>query len=144
MTAVEREAQVLARLLKTARMQAEDAGRRLGALKIAYAEADDAIRILVDAVHDEESAARAASMVGFAHLAGYLEGSHRKRAALEATKARLSDEIAAAEAALEDAYGGMKRFEHLADRHRALIDARRRRREIADLDEAALLRFSRS
>lgn len=144
MTALEREAHVLAKLLKAARLQADEASRRLGALQISYAEADDAIRILVDAIHDEETAARATCVVGFEHLAGFLAGAHQKRSVLEATKASLSVEIADARRALEDAYAEMKRFEHLAERLRTAIVSRRRRKEIADVDAAALIRFSRS
>ncbi len=144
MKAVEREAHALAKLLKLARRNAEEAGLRVATLQSSFAEADASLRLLADAVHDEEAAARAAAVVGFKHLAGFLEGAIRKRAALEETKTRLQAEIETAGRDLDAAYAEMKRFEHLTDRLCERAEDQRRKKELADIDAAALSRFLRS
>ncbi len=144
MKANEREGHALAKLLKVARMNAEKASRRLGDLEAARQQADASLRLLADAISDEEAAAQAAEIVGFAQLAGYLAGAAQKRAALIETGAKIAIETIAAERDLADAYAELKKLEHLVERSQLSLERGRRKTENASIDGAALARFVRS
>lgn len=139
----EREALALVKLLKVARMKADETGRRIAELETARLKAEAALRLLDEAVSNEEAAAKAAEIVGFAQLAGFLAGASRKRAALEATRAQVAAEIDVARRALEDAYSEVKKLEHLVERSRLAADRRDRRVEAVQMGDAAIARFIR-
>lgn len=143
MLANQREAAALAKLIKLARTRSDEASRRVEDLNAAMKRTEDEIRLLVESVHTEESAARAAEIVGFVQLAGFLAGATQKRAALEETKAQLAAEIETAIGELETAHIETKKLEHLIDRARQSVARRRRHAEGAVNDEAALARFVR-
>lgn len=139
----EREAFALAKLLKIARMNADEASRRIAELEAAHKEAVASLRFLAEAVSNEEAAAKAAEIVGFAQLSGFLAGAARKRSALEATKAQIEREIEAARADLDQTFSEMKKLEHLSERARQIAERRLRRAETRDMDDAAIARFVR-
>lgn len=139
----EREALALAKLLKIARLKADETSRRVAQLGAAMSSTDASLRLLAEAVSNEESAAKAAEIVGFAQLAGFLAGAERKRAALEATKRQIAAEIEAARGDLENAYSELKKLEHLVERSRLAAERRDRRAEAVRMDDAAISRFAR-
>ena len=139
----EREALALVKLLKIARMKADETGRRIAELETARLKTEAALRLLDEAVSNEEAAAKAAEIVGFAQLAGFLAGAARKRAALEATRTQISAEIEAARNDLETSYSEVKKLEHLIERSRLAAERRDRRAEAARMSDAAIARFVR-
>ena len=133
------EANALLKLIKVARARADEVAVRIEALRAALVANDASLGMLDATVLEESTAARAAEMVGFTQLAGFLVGADKKRAILKETQERLIGEIRSAEADLRAAYCELKKLEHVADRARVHADRRRRRREGADLDDAARL-----
>lgn len=140
----QREAAALAKLLKVARTKAEGAGRQMAALEAALARTDEALHLLAESVSNEEEAARAAELVGFTQLAGFLAGAAEKRSALMKTRADILCELQTARPALAEAFAEMKRLEHLVDRSRLAAAGRKRKAESAALDSAGLDRFARA
>ena len=143
MSAGEREGAALVKLLRLSRMKADDCGRRIAELETARRNADASLRLLADAVSSEEAAARAAEIVGFAQLAGFLAGAARKRAALEATKTQIDEEIEVARGDLHALYSETRRLEHLVERARLAAERRNRRAEAELMSDAAIARFVR-
>lgn len=143
MTINEREGASVLKLLKISRLKADETGRRIADLEAALVRADASLKLLADAVSDEEAAARAAEIVGFAQLAGFLTGAARKKATLEATKTQIAAEIETARRDLDDLFIETKKLEHLVERAR-LVDRRRDlRAEAASMSDAAIARFVR-
>lgn len=139
MTRGGREAQALAKLIRLARARADEVSARLVTLRAALSSNEAALAMLRDCVREESSAAKAAEIVGFVQLAGYLLGAERKRAALELTRGQLIDEIEASQTGLNEAWVELKKLEHLAERARLSDDRSRRRSENAESDELAQL-----
>lgn len=139
----EREALALVKLLKIARLKADETSRRIAQLDAAKKKTDASLLLLAEAVSNEESAAKAAEVVGFAELAGFLAGAELKRAALEATKRQIAAETELARGALENAYSELKKLEHLVERSQLAAERRDRRAEAARMDDAAISRFAR-
>lgn len=139
-----KNARAFAKLLKVARAKTDAHAQRLGGLEAALGRTDASLRILSDAVHSEESAARAAAAIGFTLLAGYFEGAAQKRAALIRTKSAITAEIANARGELDAAFSEMKRLEHLVERAKRAAEDGRRKREGAAMDAAALARCGRA
>lgn len=143
MSASEREAIALAKLLKISRLKADEASRKLAELEAALSRARASLLLLEEAVSSEEAAASAAEVIGFAQLAGFLAGAAQKRMALETTKRQLEAELTTARTNLEASFSEASKLEHLVERSR-LADLRRERRlEAARLNEAAIAGFSR-
>ncbi len=140
----DREAIALAKLLKIARIRMDDAAAGVAALEASLAQTDGSLRLLADAVAGEEAAAKAAEVVGFAQLAGFLAGAERKRAALEATRAQILAGIAAAQSDLETAFAETSKLDHLAERVRLAAQKHMRRAETLALNEAASAGFRRA
>ncbi|OFX00410.1 MAG: hypothetical protein A3E78_15955 [Alphaproteobacteria bacterium RIFCSPHIGHO2_12_FULL_63_12] len=143
MTINEREGAALLKLLKISRLKADETGRRIANLEAAWVKTDASLKLLADAVSNEEAAARAAEVVGFAQLAGFLTGAARKKATLEATKTQIAAEIESARGDLEDLFIETKKLEHLVDRARLAAQRRDRRVEAASMSDAAIARFVR-
>lgn len=141
MTNHDREAAAIVKLLRVATSKTDDASRRLAALRSAHAGVTQSLRVLADAISGEEEAAKAAEVVGFMQLAGYLAGAAQKRAVLESSAASLAAEIDATEGLLQEAFAETKKLEHLIERARLQTDKRQRRRDAAVLDDVALVRF---
>ncbi|NWG92943.1 MAG: hypothetical protein HXY21_10635 [Parvularculaceae bacterium] len=144
MRANPREAAAFAKLLKVSRTRADEAGRRIGDLEAALARTQEALHLLAESVSSEEEAARAAELIGFTQLAGYLAGAAVKRDALLKTRADILTELQKARSALAEAFAEMKRLEHLVERSRLAAAGRKRKVEAAALDHAALQRFARA
>lgn len=144
MTGIEREAQALAKLLKVARARTDETSRRIGDLESALAQTNLSLRLLDDAVATEEAAAKAAVVVGFVHLAGYLSGAMQKRATMAATRDSLAVELEMARSDLSEAFSEMKRLELLVERARLAGEKRRRKTETALAEETAIARFVRT
>jgi flagellar export protein FliJ len=144
MRANRREAAALAKLLKVARTKAEEAGRQTAALEAALSKTDEALHLLAASVSSEEEAARAAELVGFTQLAGFLAGAGIKRSALLETRAEILSELQTARPALAEAFAEMKRLEHLIGRSRLAQADQKRKAEGAALDSAGLVRFARA
>ncbi len=143
MMANEREALALAKLLKIARMNTDENSRRIAVLVEAQKKADASLRLLAEAVSNEEAAAKAAEVVGFSQLAGFLAGAIQKRTALEATKSQIEGEIAAARVDLEASFSEAKKLEHLVDRTRLYAQKLGRRLDADKMNDAAIARFVR-
>jgi flagellar export protein FliJ len=140
----DREATALAKLLKIARIRMDDAAVRVAALEASLAQTEGSLRLLADAVAGEEAAAKAAEVVGFAQLAGFLAGAERKRAALEATRAQIRAEIGAARSELEAAFVETCKLDHLVARAQLAAQKYARRAETLALNEAASAGFRRA
>lgn len=138
-----REAMALARLLKIARSKTDETSRRLAFLEASLEHTQETLDLLADAIRSEESAARSAEAVGFLHLAGFLAGAAKKRAALLETRSAIRSEIAAQRALLEEAFGEMKRLDHLSGAAAARIAEDERKRENSLIESAARDRFLR-
>lgn len=143
MIANEREALVLAKLLKIARVKAEEAGARLANLRAADLRSQSALRLLADAVSSEEAAAQAAETVGFMQLAGFLAGAAQKRAALEATSKQIAAQIELAKQDLDASFAETMKLEHLIESARRAAARRAKRAETARVGEAATVRHGR-
>ena len=139
----EREGMALVKLLKISRMRADETARRIGELEAARLKTDASLRLLADAVLNEEAAAKAVEIVGFAQLAGFLAGASRKRAALEATKAQVAAEFESARGELDALFSETKKLEHLIERARLAVERRDRRAEANLMNDAAIARFVR-
>jgi flagellar FliJ protein len=142
MTGVNRDSQAIAKLVRVARLRAEELSGRIAMLQAAYTDAEDRLKRLDDSVRREEAAAFVD--VSPAHFAGFMEGANQKRMALEQTKASLFREIEQARLDVEDAFAEMKKFEHLAERLSVVIADRRAKAELERIEEAALSRFRKS
>lgn len=140
----EREAVALAKLLKISRSKSEEASRIVAGLERAREKTLATLKLLEDAVSSEEASARAAEIVGFVHLAGFLTGATAKRAALMETLAKIDVELPAARQDLEAMFAETKKLEHLVDIARAAAEKRDRRRAAGLMDESAIARHVRS
>jgi flagellar export protein FliJ len=140
----EREAIALARLLKISRAKSEEASLIVTGLERAREKALAALKLLDDAVSSEEASARAAEIVGFVHLAGFLAGSHVKRAVLTQTLAKIDAELPAARQDVEAMFAETKKLEHLVDMARTAAEKRDRRRAAGLMDESAIARHVRA
>lgn len=141
MTSPSRERQAVSKLLRVARLRAEEQSRKIAGLKSAHAASDESLRRLDETVRREEIAARDAPP---GQLLAFLEGAAQKRAAITATRDRLALELSAARAAIEDAFGEMKKFEHLAERLELAAADRQLKKDAADVEAAALARYHRA
>ncbi len=141
MTNNDRDAAAIVKLLRVAMSKTDDASRRLAALRSAHAGVTHSLGVLADAISGEEEAAKAAEVVGFMQLAGYLAGASQKRAVLESSAASLAAEIEATESLLQETFAETKKLEHLIERARLQTDKLQRRRDAAALDDFALARF---
>lgn len=139
MTGGGRETQALTKLIRVARAKTDEVGMRLDTLRATLASNEAALKMLSDSVLEESSAAKAAEIVGFVRLAGYLLGAEQKRAALKETRAQLAAQIGVAESDLKAAWVELKKLEHLAERTRQSGERRRRRHESAENDDVARL-----
>ncbi len=139
----DREATALAMLLKIARNRMDAAVALIAALEASLAETEASLLLLADAVAGEEAAAKAAEIVGFAQLAGFLAGAERKRAALDATHAQIRTEIEAAQLDLEVAFAEASKLDNLVERTQTAAKKRTRRAESIALNEAAIAGFWR-
>lgn len=139
----DREAAALAKLLKVARTRMDEAAGRVAALEASLANAEQSLRFLADAVAGEEAAAKAAEIVGFAQLAGFLAGAEQKRSALAATRLLILAEIETARSELEAAFAETSKLDHLVDRAQIAAQKRTRRAETLALNEAAIAGFRR-
>ena len=140
----DREATALAMLLKIARNRMDAAAALVAALEASLAETEASLRLLADAVAGEEAAAKAAEIVGFAQLAGFLAGAERKRAALDATRAQIRTEIEAARSDLETAFAEASKLDTLVERAQIAAQKRTKRAESNALNEAAVAGFRRA
>jgi len=140
----EREAVALARLLKVSRSKSEEASRLVSGLERAREKTIASLKLLEDAVSSEEASARAAEVVGFIHLAGFLAGAAAKRATLGGTLAKIDAELPEARLDLEAMFAETKKLEHLVDMARAASEKRDRRRAAGLMDESAIARHVRT
>ena len=140
----DREATALAMLLKIARNRMDAAAALVAALEASLAETEASLLLLADAVAGEEAAAKAAEIVGFAQLAGFLAGAERKRAALDATRTQIRTEIEAARSDLETAFAEASKLDTLVERAQIAAQKRTKRAESNALNEAAVAGFRRA
>lgn len=130
MTEEAKESTALRRLLKIARAQADVAAGRIVDLTHAI-EASTAALDRLDANAARETAA---SPIG---PGDFLTAALSKRSAIEATRRRLENELAAAREHAADAYAEMKKFEFMVE---ATAERARRRRvnaALREMDDAA-------
>ena len=136
---VARDAAALSKLIRLARSKMDEGAGRLETLRATLIGVDRAIAVLTGSIAEEADAARAAEIVGFVHLAGYLVGAEAKRAALEATRSKIVAEIDLREDELRRSYAELKKLEHLAGRLRDQTALNRRRRDGREIDDVARL-----
>lgn len=136
---VARDAAALSKLIRLAHSKLDEGAGRLEALRASLAGVDRALAVLTGSIAEEANAARAAEIVGFVHLAGYLVGAEAKRDALEATRRLIVAEIDLRESELRQLYAELKKLEHLAGRLRDQAALNRRRRDGREIDDVARL-----
>ena len=136
-----REEKTMAQLIRIAKVRADDLQSHLTNLETASASAEASLDWLAKAVRTEENARSAAASV--VDLARYLEGAARKRKALEATRDRLAAEAVLVRELLRDAYGELKKFEHLIDINRRAVAKRTQKSDEAAAGDLAITRAAR-
>ncbi len=109
-----RDEKAILKLARIARARVDEAQAHLADLEAARVSAETSIDWLSRAVGAEEAGV-AASPAAMADLARFLEGADLKKKALAATRDRLAGEIVGARDALSDAFGELKKLEHLVE-----------------------------
>jgi flagellar export protein FliJ len=137
-----REEAALAKLLKLAKLRADEAILHLARLEESRRAAENAIAWLAKAVAAEErgSGANAAALLQFQL---YLDGAEAKRQTLAATRDRLSSEVTKAQDAAAEASAEIKKLEHLLGMRSEASRWRRAKAEAALADERETMRRSR-
>lgn len=114
MKRAERQERALSRLLKVARLRADDLRGRLAKLEATKISAEASIASLAAAVSAEErvGVGGAAALIDFGR---FLHGADEKRRALEGTRETLTAQIASVRADLHDAFAEIKKLEHVTE-----------------------------
>ncbi len=127
----------ISKLLKLAKADAGERRRRLADLETAYAMATSSLDQLDGEVRSEE---RRGAEIGadIAVLAGFQDGAREKRRAIKATLATLAVEIDEARVGLREAYGEVKKLEHLLEVREKADRRLAARKEAADAVNPAM------
>jgi flagellar protein FliJ len=103
----------------------------------------DEARKLEEAPAAEQPVVAEDASLGFA-LGGFIEGLLTRRRAITESEARLAEEIAVAEDAVQTAFAELKRFEIAAAREADAARAAEAAEEVKEADELALDKYRRS